>query len=49
MLTELTDTISSGIEAYATGAVANMPELASKNIKENLDKKFGPAWQCIIG
>lgn len=26
-----------------------MPELASKFIKESLDKKFGPAWQCIIG
>ena len=26
-----------------------MPELASKAIKEILDKKFGPSWQCIIG
>lgn len=22
---------------------------AAKLIKENMDKKFGPTWQCIIG
>lgn len=47
MLTELTDIIQNGIEAYAT--TPNMPELATKSIKEALDKKFGPSWQCIIG
>lgn len=47
MLTELMDAIQTGIESYIT--VPNMPELATKAIKEVLDKKFGPAWQCIIG
>lgn len=41
------DTIQTGIEAYPS--VPNMPELATKTIKETLDKKFGPAWQCVIG
>lgn len=41
------DAIQTGIESYATAP--NMPELATKAIKEVLDKKFGPAWQCIIG
>ena len=31
MLTELTDTVINGIEAYVT--MPNMPELATKNIK----------------
>jgi dynein light chain 4 len=26
-----------------------MPELATKSIKEFLDKRYGPAWQCVIG
>lgn len=26
-----------------------MPELATKYIKEILDKKLGPSWQCVIG
>lgn len=47
MLTQLMDTIQTGIEAYPS--VPNMPELATKTIKETLDKKFGPAWQCVIG
>ena len=47
MLTELMDTIQTGIEAYVT--TPNMPELATKMIKEQLDKRYGPAWQCIIG
>lgn len=46
MLTELMDTIQTGIESITT---SNVPELASKAIKEVLDKKFGPAWQCVIG
>ena len=24
-------------------------ENAAKYIKENMDKKFGPTWQCVIG
>ena len=47
MLTELIDTIQTGIESYA--AMPNMPELATKAIKQILDKKFGPSWQCVIG
>lgn len=47
MLTELSDSIINGIEAYAT--FPNMPELASKNIKETLDKRYGPAWHVVIG
>ena len=46
MLTELMDTIQTGIESITT---SNVAELASKAIKEVLDKKFGPAWQCVIG
>jgi dynein light chain 4 len=41
------DSIQTGIESYIT--VPNMPELSTKYIKETLDKKFGPSWQCIIG
>jgi len=26
-----------------------MPELATKNIKEVLDKRYGPAWHVIMG
>lgn len=26
-----------------------MSELATKNIKENLDKKYGPSWHAVIG
>ncbi len=26
-----------------------MPEMACKNIKDTLDKKFGPAWHAVIG
>jgi len=26
-----------------------MAELATKSIKEVLDKRYGPAWQCVIG
>ena len=36
-LTELMDTIQTGIQAFATAP--NMAELASKMIKETLDKK----------
>ena len=41
------DSIQTGIESFIT--VQNMPEMATKAIKEILDKKFGPAWQCVIG
>lgn len=47
MLTELSDSIINGIEAYAS--LPNMPELATKNIKETLDKRYGPAWHVVIG
>lgn len=47
MLTELIDAIQTGIESYAS--LPNMAELATKSIKEGLDKKFGASWQCIIG
>jgi dynein light chain 4 len=47
MLTELSDAIINGIEAFTT--FPNMPELASKNIKETLDKRYGPAWHVVIG
>lgn len=47
MLTELSDAVINGIEAFAT--FPNMPELASKNIKEALDKRYGPAWHVVIG
>lgn len=47
MLTELADAVINGIEAYAT--FPNMPELATKSIKEVLDKRYGPAWHVVIG
>jgi dynein light chain 4 len=47
MLTELTDSIINGIEAFAT--FPNMAELATKSIKESLDKRYGPAWHVVIG
>ena len=47
MLTELSDAIINGIEAFAT--FPNMPELPTKNIKEVLDKRYGPAWHVVIG
>ena len=47
MLTELADSVINGIEAYAT--FPNMPELATKSIKEVLDKRYGPAWHVVIG
>ena len=47
MLTELSDAVINAIEAYAT--FPNMPELATKNIKEVLDKRYGPAWHVVMG
>ena len=42
-------------EHVATGIERNMSsdgvdyKLASKMIKESMDKQFGPNWHCIIG
>ncbi|KAL4432361.1 hypothetical protein ABPG74_011120 [Tetrahymena malaccensis] len=47
LLQEAQDVIQSGIENNSA-PVLNI-EAACKYIKENLDKKFGPTWQCIIG
>lgn len=47
LLGELMDAIQTGIESYAS--LPNMSELATKSIKEFLDKRYGPAWQCVIG
>ena len=47
MLTELMDSVQTAIQAFAS--VPNMPELATKSIKEGLDKKYGPDWHVIIG
>lgn len=47
MYAELTDAVINGIEGFAT--MPNMVELAAKNIKETLDKRYGPAWHVIIG
>lgn len=47
MLTELIDAVQTGIESYAS--LPNMAELATKAIKESLDKKYGPEWQVIMG
>jgi dynein light chain 4 len=47
MAGEVGDSIQSSIES---GSIhSNMAEVASKMIKEELDKKYGPTWQCIIG
>lgn len=43
----MSDSIINGIEGFAT--FPNMPEMACKNIKDTLDKKFGPAWHAVIG
>lgn len=37
------DSIQTGIESY------EYAWMATKVIKEILDKKFDPSWQCIIG
>lgn len=54
MKSEVADAIQTGIESYA--AMPNVIEvpmgvtqLATKYIKELMDKRYGPTWQCIIG
>ena len=47
MAGQVGDSIQSSIQS---GSIhPNMAEIASKAIKEQLDKKYGPTWQCIIG
>jgi dynein light chain 4, axonemal len=41
------DLIQNSIESCMI--LPNMPEAASKLIKEDLDRKYGPTWQCVIG
>ncbi|KRX02673.1 Mss4-like protein [Pseudocohnilembus persalinus] len=47
MQQEIQESISSGIESNI--APTFNCEAACKHIKEDLDKKYGPTWQCIIG
>jgi len=44
---EVQDVIVSGIENNSAQRL-NV-EAAAKYIKENLDRKFGPSWHCILG
>ena len=47
MKQDAADTVVSGIENNMTPTFN--AQNAAKFIKDSLDKKFGPTWQCIIG
>mmetsp|Transcript_42015 Transcript_42015/g.48729 ORF Transcript_42015/g.48729 Transcript_42015/m.48729 type:complete len:107 (-) Transcript_42015:73-393(-) len=42
------DTIAASIDSNNTQTGTNI-EAATKQIKETLDKKYGPSWHCIMG
>ena len=44
MKQEAKEHVMSGIEKFPTDVQA-----ASKLIKEQMDRQFGPSWHCIIG
>ena len=46
--TEAEEHVRTGIERY-TGAEGLDILAASKFIKEQMDRQFGPTWHCIIG
>jgi len=48
MQVEVQDIIISGVENN-TGQTGFNAEAGAKYIKENLDRKFGPSWHCVIG
>ncbi|MES1910358.1 MAG: hypothetical protein MHM6MM_002965 [Cercozoa sp. M6MM] len=41
---EATDIVVSAIDKFGEDS-----EAAAKTVKERMDRKFGPSWQCIIG
>lgn len=57
MLGEVMEIVNSGVEFNTkmenlpNGKLKTYCELdnAAKYIKESMDKKFGPTWQCIVG
>jgi len=48
MQVEAIDVVCGGIDTNLLENGLNM-EGAAKNIKEGLDRKFGPSWHCILG
>jgi len=44
ILSEATDMLASNIDKIGTTF-----EAASRAVKEQMDRKFGPTWHCIIG
>ena len=48
MTTEAKEHVMSGIEKFS-GAEGLDLLAASKFIKENMDRQYGPSWHCIIG
>ena len=48
MEAEATDVVTSMIEKYTKSEVLEH-ENATKAIKEQMDKLFGPSWHCVVG
>lgn len=46
---EATDCIASAVDACMGQNAKLTYESASQQIKEQMDKKFGPTWHCIVG
>mmetsp|Transcript_7142 Transcript_7142/g.13934 ORF Transcript_7142/g.13934 Transcript_7142/m.13934 type:complete len:119 (-) Transcript_7142:292-648(-) len=46
---EAMDCIASAIDACSGQNAKLNYETASQQIKETMDKKFGPCWHCIVG
>lgn len=47
-MTEVCDVVIGGIDKFSGPDGVNI-EMASKNIKETLDKQYGMQWHCVIG
>ncbi|PHJ24571.1 dynein light polypeptide axonemal [Cystoisospora suis] len=48
MQAEVVDIIIASIDKFTDSKGPNV-ELATKLIKETLDRQYGPAWHCVIG
>ena len=48
MTTEAKEHVMSGIEKFSGSEGLDLLA-ASKFIKENMDRQYGPSWHCIIG
>lgn len=45
---EVIDYITTGIEQHMRGPNCEL-DIAAKYIKDKMDGRFGPTWQCILG